>query len=85
VRLVGGTEPGHLPVSAVWRIATRRGKKCGAVAVAHSILVIVVYRQPYQDLGADYVARRQDPQVRTRQLVAQLEELGHKVTLEPVA
>jgi transposase len=72
-----------------WRIAKRRGKERAAVAVAHSILVIVYHvlatGQPYQDLGGDYFTRRQDPQTRTRQLVAQLEKLGHKVTLEPAA
>jgi transposase len=42
-------------------------------------------KQPYQDLGGDYFTRRVDPQARTRQLVAQLEQLGHKVTLAPAA
>jgi transposase len=72
-----------------WRIARRQGKKHAAVAVAHSILVIVYHvlstRQPYQDLGGDYFVRRVDPEARARQLVAQLEQLGHKVTLAPAA
>lgn len=72
-----------------WRIARRQGKKRAAVAVAHSLLVIVYHvlssGQPYQDLGGDYFVRRVDPEVRTRQLVAQLEQLGHKVTLAPAA
>jgi transposase len=75
--------------SQFWRIAGRRGKKRAAVAVAHSILVIVYHvlstRQPYQDLGGDYFASRVDPEARTRQLVSQLEKLGHKVILEPAA
>ncbi len=75
--------------SQFWRIAGRAGKKRAAVAVAHSILVIVYHvlstQQPYQELGGDYFASRIDPQVRTRQLVTQLEKLGHKVTLEPAA
>jgi transposase len=34
----------------------------------------------YTDLGGDYYARR-DPERQTRRLVAQLERLGHTVTL----
>ncbi|MGH8902727.1 MAG: hypothetical protein ACRDYA_13880 [Egibacteraceae bacterium] len=54
-----------------WRIARRQGKKRAAVAVAHSILVIVYHvlstQQAYQDLGGDYFVRRVDPQARARQ------------------
>jgi transposase len=35
----------------------------------------------YRDLGSDYVQRR-DPAKTTRRLVAQLERLGHTVTLQ---
>ncbi|MDQ6745947.1 MAG: hypothetical protein M3Z27_08060 [Actinomycetota bacterium] len=35
----------------------------------------------YNDLGGDYYARR-DPTRQTRRLVAQLERLGHTVTLQ---
>ena len=35
----------------------------------------------YHDLGGDYYARR-DPERTTRRLIAQLEKLGHVVTLE---
>jgi len=38
----------------------------------------------YHDLGADYIARR-DPERHTKRLVAQLERLGHTVTLEKAA
>ena len=41
-------------------------------------------REPYQELGADYLEKLA-PEKRTRQLVRQLESLGHKVTLEPKA
>jgi hypothetical protein len=37
---------------------------------------------PYEDLGGDYFARRADPQRLTKRLVAQLERLGHTVTLQ---
>ena len=36
----------------------------------------------YHDLGGDYFARRSDPERMTRRLVAQLERLGHQVTLQ---
>ena len=38
----------------------------------------------YRDLGGDYFTRR-DPERPTRRLVAQLERLGHHVTLEAAA
>ncbi len=38
----------------------------------------------YHDLGADYIARR-DPERQTKRLVAQLERLGHSVTLQEAA
>jgi transposase len=71
------------------RIAGRRGGKRAAVAVAHSILVIAYHMldrgEPYRDLGADYFTRRRSPDAQTRRLVAQLERLGHTVTLGPAA
>lgn len=71
------------------RIARRRGANKAAVAVAHSILDIAWHLLStgavYQDLGADYFDRRRDPQVQTHKLVAQLEALGHHVTLTPAA
>jgi hypothetical protein len=54
--------------------------------VAHSILIasyhILKNDAPYQDLGGGYFARRADPERLARRLVAQLERLGHTVTLE---
>ncbi len=71
------------------RIRTRRGPRRAAVAVGHSILVICWHLlstgETYTDLGADYFERRAHSQSRQRRLVAQLEAMGHKVTLEPVA
>jgi transposase len=67
-------------------LAPRRGAKRAIVAVAHSMLVAAYYMlerdEPYRDLGADYFTRPIDPQIATRRLVAQLERLGHTVTLE---
>lgn len=59
------------------------------VAVAHSMLVAAFHMlerdQPYCDLGPDFFTRPVDPQVATRRLVAQLERLGHTVTLAATA
>jgi transposase len=70
------------------RIAARRGPNRAAVAIAHSILVAVWHMLtngvPYQDLGADYFARR-DTHTETRRLVAKLEALGYNVNLTETA
>jgi transposase len=69
------------------RLSARRGKKRAAVAVAHSILVIVYHlisrQEPYQDLGANYFDQ-QRPESLKKRLVKRLEKLGYQVTLEPV-
>lgn len=39
--------------------------------------------QLYTDLGVDYL-RKHDPERITKRLLAQLESLGHKVTLKEV-
>jgi transposase len=68
------------------RLARRRGKKKALVAVAHTLLVMIYQvlkkREPYRELGADYLDQLQ-PDRLTKQLVKRLERLGHKVTLEP--
>jgi hypothetical protein len=70
------------------RLTARRGMGRAQVAVAHSILVSAYYMlrndEPYQDLGPDWLARR-NTEAHTRRLVAQLERLGHTVVLDPVA
>jgi transposase len=40
--------------------------------------------EPYHDLGADWHGRRND-EAHTRRLVAQLEDLGHTVIINPAA
>ena len=56
------------------------------VAVAHSMLIaayhVLADDVPYRDLGGGYFARRADPERVAKRLVAQLERLGHRVTLE---
>lgn len=58
-------------------------------AVAHTMIVIVWHilaeGTTYEELGPDYFERRTDAEARQRQLVRQLEALGHKVTLKPAA
>jgi transposase len=72
------------------RLVRRIGKRKALVAIARSILVIVwhLLADPtarFHDLGADYYASRIDKNRKTRNLVRQLEALGHKVTLQPAA
>lgn len=67
------------------RIAKRRGTKKAAVAVAHSILVIIYHilkhKIPYQDLGPDYFDRINKEHI-ARYHRRRLEGLGFKVTIE---
>lgn len=69
------------------RIKRRRGHGKAIVAVAHSILVaadhILSDDKPYEQLGGDYLIRREDQERLTRRLVRQLERLGQRVTVEP--
>jgi transposase len=71
-----------------WRLARRIGKKKAAVAVGHSILVIAWHLLAndceYADLGGDFFIRRDSDRARQR-AVAQLQALGYRVTLEPLA
>jgi len=71
------------------QIRSRRGPQRAAVAVGHSILVVAWHLlstgEPYNDLGGDYFDRRRNSTARQRRLVAQLEAMGHRVTLEPAA
>lgn len=59
-----------------------------AVAVGHSILVIawhmLAHACPYTDLGGTYFDQR-DRAATERRLIDHLEQLGLKVTLEPLA
>jgi transposase len=72
------------------RIARRRGTKKAIVAVGRSILVIVWHllsdpQARYHDLGSDFHDKRINPERKKRTHIHQLEALGYKVTLEPVA
>jgi transposase len=67
------------------RLARRIGANRAAMAVAHSIVVIIYSiirtKRPFVDLGHDYFEKR-DKDAITRRAVRQLERLGHKVTLQ---
>jgi transposase len=67
------------------RLRPRRGHKKALGAVKHSILIACWHMlstgELYNDLGGDYY-RKRDPERLTKRLIAQLESLGHKVTLE---
>jgi transposase len=72
------------------RLVKRLGKMKALVAVARSILVIVwhLLADPtarFRDLGSEFYARSVNTERRTRNLVHQLEVLGHTVTLAPAA
>ena len=69
------------------RLAARRGKKRAIIAVAHTLIVIGYHLQKnqsnYDDLGGNYFDRIHSDGLK-RYLVKRLEQLGHKVTLEPI-
>jgi transposase len=70
------------------RLRPRRGHSRALGAVKHSILCACWHMlqtgELYRELGGDYFSR-QDPERTTRRLVAQLERLGHHVTLQTAA
>ena len=70
------------------RLARRRGKKRAAVAVAHSILVIMYHMiqdgTEYMERGSTYFDNL-NPQRTQKWLVRRLEQLGFQVSLEPIA
>src|SRR5207248_9280183 len=69
------------------RIAARRGAKRAAVAVAHSILVIVYHllrnHTTYQEKGEAFF-EEQERQGTEKRLVRQLSRLGYRVELQPL-
>ncbi len=72
------------------RLIKRMPKGKALAAIERSILVIIFHlladpSSSFEDLGADFYAKRIDIGRRTRSLVAQLEALGHQVSLNPAA
>jgi transposase len=73
--------------SFYYRLAGRRGAKRAIIAVAHRILIAAYHmlknNEPYKDLGATYLDERNKPKVVSR-MKHRLEQLGYRVTIEPV-
>jgi hypothetical protein len=71
------------------RLAARRGKKRALVAVGHRLLEIIYNvlkkGQSYQELGEDYLDKRQDKERLKERLLKRLAKLGVKVTVEEPA
>jgi transposase len=70
------------------RLVARRGKAKAQVAIARSILTIVWHllanpHARFHDLGPDHYLEHIDKNRKTRNLIRQLEALGHQVTLTP--
>ena len=69
------------------RLAFRRGKKRAAVALAHTLLIMVhhvlAHEEEYQELGGTYFDEL-DRDKKEKRLVRQLERLGFEVALTPV-
>lgn len=70
------------------RIASRRGPVKAIVAVEHAMLTAAWHMLTtgalYQDPGADYFSLRAPSKTKAR-AIGQLESLGYKVTIEPLA
>ena len=70
------------------RLKPRLGHGRALGAVKHSMLIAYWHMfttgEAYHDLGGDYFQRR-NPERHTKRLVAQLQALGHDVTLQPAA
>jgi hypothetical protein len=68
--------------------AVRRGKKRAAVALGHTLLVIIYHviaeNKEYEERGGDYLDQV-DRQGKEKRLVRQLEKLGFQVSLTPTS
>jgi len=67
-------------------LAFRRGKKRAAVALGHTLLIIIYHliaeKKEYEELGGDYLDQL-DRQGKEKRLIRQLEKLGFEVSLTP--
>jgi hypothetical protein len=66
------------------KLSARMSKKKALIAIAHSILVSIYHmlrkKQPYKDLGADYLDKLHQERT-TKNLKKRLEAFGYKVEL----
>jgi hypothetical protein len=67
------------------RLKPKIGPRRALGAVEHSLLAAIYHMidrdQPYQDLGADYFDRRNDPERQARRLMRDLTKLGYTVNI----
>jgi len=67
-------------------LAFRREKKRAAVALGHTLLIIIYHliaeKKEYEELGGDYLDQL-DRQGKEKRLIRQLEKLGFEVSLTP--
>lgn len=68
---------------------SKLAKKKAIIVVAHAMIVIIWHvlatGTPYGELGEDYFTRRLDPEREAQRLIARLETLGKRVTVENIA
>ncbi len=82
--LAAGRKKGSYYSSQYRRVAARRGRRRAVLAVAHSRLVAayhIIHGAEHKDLGADHFDKLAPDRLK-RNLVARLEHLGFKVTVE---
>jgi len=69
------------------RLSRRRGPKKAAVAVAHTLLIVIYHvlraGEPHTELGVDYFNTLSSARLE-RHHVRRLEQLGYKVSLTPL-
>jgi transposase len=77
----------HRLVRRLGGYRSTRAKNKAAVAVAHTLLLIVYCvldrHLPYTELGEDFYTRRQDPERYKDKLIARLASLGYTITVQP--
>ena len=70
------------------RLAGRRGRKKALIAVAHRILIALYHmfskREPYLDLGVDYLSNQSRQQNSVQRLHSQARQLGYQLELTPM-
>ena len=70
------------------RLAGRRGRKKALIAVAHRILIALYHmfkkREPYRDLGVNYLSNQSQQQHSVQRLHSQARQLGYQLELTPI-
>jgi transposase len=70
------------------RLAGRRGRKKALIAIAHRILIALYHmfekREPYRDLGVNYLSNPSQQQHSVQRLHSQACQLGSQLELTPM-